>query len=120
MRKFRHHSVSSYSNEDTAAKSEDKPSLRKFRHNSISSYLKPDRSSKGNDSLSLTLSDWLHQKGKDNTTADEMSMETNEENLDDAMLLKSDEHETHNNTPTKDYLNDISYSSTQGEHVSTV
>ena len=62
LRKFRHNSISSYSNEDTAAKSDDKPSVIKFRHNSISSYLKPDRSSKEEDSLSFRRLVTPHRK----------------------------------------------------------
>ena len=113
LRKFRHNSISSYSNKDTAAKSDDKPSLIRFRHNSVSSYLKPDRFSKQEASLSLTLDNWSLQTDKDDTTADERSSETNDEILENTMLLKSDEYETHNNTLTKDYMNDISHSGTQ-------
>ena len=129
LRKFKHNSVSLYSNVEGTAKREDKPSLIRFRHNSVSSYLKPDTSSKGNDSLSLTLSDWLFKTDKDNTTADEMSIETNDEILEDTIPLQLDEFEkqnntptkdyvndSHNNTPTKDYMSEILHSGTQGDY----
>ena len=46
LTRFRHKSVSSYSNKEGTAKREDKPSLSKFRHNSVSSYSNEERTAK--------------------------------------------------------------------------